>query len=93
MYILVIYWIIINFIGILSMWADKKKAQRRKWRIPEHTLLTIAILGGSVGSFLGMHLFHHKTKHLKFAAGIPVIFILQVALVLFVRFSLPNFLD
>ena len=51
MYILVIYWIIINFIGILSMWADKKKAQRRKWRIPEHTLLSIAILGGSVGSF------------------------------------------
>lgn len=92
MHILVIYWIIINIIGILSMWTDKKKAQRRKWRIPEHTLLAIAILGGSVGSFIGMHLFHHKTKHLKFAAGIPAIFILQAALVFIVRFSLPEFL-
>ena len=92
MQILVVYWIIINIIGILSMWADKRKAQRSKWRIPEHTLIAIAILGGSVGSFLGMHLFHHKTRHLKFAAGIPAIFIIQVALLLFVRFSLPNFL-
>lgn len=60
------------------MLTDKKKAQHGRWRIRESTLMTVAALGGSVGSLLGMKLFRHKTKHLKFTMGIPVILVLQI---------------
>jgi uncharacterized membrane protein YsdA (DUF1294 family) len=66
------------------MMIDKSRAKKDKWRIPERTLFLIAILGGSPGSILGMHLFHHKTKHWYFKFGMPLILILQVALVVVV---------
>ena len=72
------YLVIINAMGFLIMLADKKKAQRGRWRIPERTLMAVAILGGSIGSLLGMKLFRHKTKHLKFTIGIPLILALQI---------------
>lgn len=72
------YLVIMNAIGFLIMLADKKKAIRGAWRIPERTLMAVAILGGSIGCLLGMNLFRHKTKHLKFTIGIPVILALQV---------------
>lgn len=74
------YLVIMNAIGFLIMLADKKKARQGLWRIPESTLMTIAALGGSIGSLLGMKLFRHKTKHLKFTLGIPLILTLQIVL-------------
>ena len=76
--VLLFYLLTINALGLLIMLTDKRCAQKKLWRIPEATLLTVAILGGSVGSMLGMHLFHHKTRKPKFSIGIPVILALQL---------------
>lgn len=75
-----IYIIVINIVSFLMFGADKIKAKKGYWRISEKSLLTSAILGGSVGAMAGMKFFHHKTKHRKFALGVPVIFVLQVLL-------------
>lgn len=75
--IVAVYLLLINAAGLLLMLIDKRKARKRKWRIPEATLLTVAALGGSVGSLAGMHLFHHKTRKPKFYLGIPMILISQ----------------
>ena len=80
---IIIYLLIINLIGFLSMWIDKKKAKYGKWRIPENTLFLYAILGGTVGSLVGMYTFRHKTKKLKFVVGFPVILITEIAAVIF----------
>lgn len=78
-----IYLIGINVLTFLIYGADKWKARRGKWRIPEETLIWLAIVGGSVGALLGMHLFRHKTKHKKFMIGIPAILLIQVVLILY----------
>ena len=62
------------------MLADKRKAKKNLWRIPEATLMMSAVLGGSVGALAGMNMFRHKTKHLKFTLGIPAILIAQIVL-------------
>lgn len=62
------------------MLVDKEKARKNLWRIPESTLLTVAIMGGSVGCLAGMRLFHHKTRKPKFYIGIPVILAIQLIL-------------
>ena len=67
------YLLIINAAGFLLMLVDKWKAKKNRWRIRESTLLLVAALGGSVGSLAGMYLFRHKTLHLKFTVGIPLI--------------------
>ena len=72
--------ILINATGLLLMLADKRRAVKKRWRIPEATLLFVAVIGGSLGGLIGMYLFRHKTRHLKFSAGLPVILILQVLL-------------
>lgn len=79
---LLLYLLIINAVGFLLMLADKSKARRNRWRIPEATLMGVAALGGSIGSLLGMYTFRHKTRHLKFTMGIPVILALQIMAVL-----------
>ena len=76
--LLCLYLLIINALGLLIMLADKEKAKKHRWRIPESTLLTVAVLGGSVGCYAGMRLFHHKTRKPKFYIGVPVIFAVQV---------------
>lgn len=76
--IILIYLLLINIGGFLSMYIDKRRAVKKKWRIPEKTLFLIAIIGGSIGSILGMHLFRHKTKHWYFLYGMPCILILQI---------------
>lgn len=63
------------------MLVDKLKAKQGAWRIPERTLIGAAVLGGSIGAWMGMYLFRHKTKHIKFTLGIPVILVVQLALV------------
>lgn len=80
MRLLFLYLLIMNATGFISMLADKHKAKKKLWRIPEATLLAIAALGGSIGSLAGMYAFRHKTKHLKFTLGIPAILIVQLLL-------------
>lgn len=75
----IVYLLSINASALLLMHADKKRARKKRWRIPEATLMTVAALGGSVGALLGMYLFRHKTRHPKFYLGIPAILILQLA--------------
>ncbi len=68
---MIIYLLVINFIGFIAMWYDKGLARAARYRIPEGRLLLIALAGGSVGVFFGMQAFNHKTRHLKFTLGIP----------------------
>ena len=84
MKLFLIYFLIVNAAGFLSMLLDKHKARKNLWRIPESTLLTIALLGGSIGSLVGMYLVRHKTKHLTFTLGIPLILIGQILLALWI---------
>ncbi len=79
--IITLYLAVMNLTGFAMMGIDKRKAVKRLWRIPESTLFVIAIIGGSVGSIIGMRVFHHKTKHWYFVLGMPLILILQVLLV------------
>lgn len=81
-HLVLLYLIIVNAAAFLLMLADKLKAKRGAWRIPEATLMGIAAIGGSIGALTGMYLFRHKTKHIKFTLGIPVILIGQIALVI-----------
>lgn len=81
MMFLIAYLIIINAAGFLFMLVDKIKAQRGAWRISEATLMIIAAIGGSVGSFLGMQIFRHKTRHPKFYIGIPLLMVAHVILI------------
>lgn len=89
-----IYFAIVNIVGFILMGVDKSKAKRRKWRIPEATLFLVAAIGGSVGSWLGMYTFRHKTKHWYFVWGMPAILLLQLiiaAILFFMRGSLIFF--
>ncbi len=81
--ILFCYLLFINILGFLLMGLDKQKARRKKWRIPEKTLFLTAILGGSIGSILGMRIFRHKTRHTSFAVGMPCILIIQILLLVY----------
>lgn len=84
-----IYFAIVNVVGFILMGVDKSKAKRRKWRIPEATLFLVAAIGGSVGSWLGMYTFRHKTKHWYFVWGMPAILLLQL-IVAAILFLVPN---
>ena len=81
MKLLLYYLLIINAAGLLLMLVDKWKAKKNRWRVRESTLLLVAALGGSVGCLIGMYLFRHKTRHLKFTLGIPLILAGQCLLV------------
>ena len=77
------YLLFINIITFMMYGIDKLKAKKGKWRISEATLLMMAIVGGSIGAWAGMRIWHHKTMHKKFRYGIPTIIIMQVALVVY----------
>ena len=77
------YLLAINALSFILFGLDKYKAKKGKWRISEATLLMIAVIGGSIGAWVGMRLWHHKTMHKKFKYGIPVIIILQVAIAVY----------
>ena len=81
---LILYFLTINALGFLLMLADKHRARKNRWRIPEATLMGVAVLGGSIGSLIGMYTVRHKTKHPKFTVGIPMILIVQLAVAYFV---------
>lgn len=77
------YLVIINLAGIAVMGIDKSRARRKAWRIPEKTLFLVSLIGGSIGTWAGMYLFRHKTRHWYFVVGMPLILALQVAAAVF----------
>ena len=81
--LILLYLIIINALSFLLMLADKHKARKNLWRIPERTLFAAAIFGGSIGSIAGMYLFRHKTKHWYFVVGMPAILLAQLTLIFY----------
>ena len=78
------YLITINIITFFIYGIDKLKAKKGKWRIPESTLLLLAIIGGSIGAWFGIKVWHHKTLHKKFKYGIPLIVIIQIAIAVYI---------
>ena len=82
-HIAIAYLAIINVVTFFVYGIDKWKAKRSKWRISEATLLILAVIGGSIGAWIGMKMWHHKTLHKKFRYGIPIIILLQIALLVF----------
>lgn len=80
---LIIYFVIMNIVGFAIMGIDKRKAIKRTFRIPEATLFIVALIGGSIGSIVGMQVFRHKTRHWYFVFGMPAILAVQVALLIF----------
>ena len=85
MNIILYYLLAVNIATFLLYGVDKYKAKKNKWRISEATLLTMVAIGGSIGAWAGMRLWHHKTMHKKFKYGIPVIIIMQIALVTYLH--------
>ena len=81
--ILLFFIIGINVITFMVYGIDKLKAKKGKWRIPEATLLLLAIVGGSIGAWIGMKVWHHKTMHKKFKYGVPLILMIQIGLYLY----------
>ena len=88
--IIISYVIIINVITLMMYGIDKWKAKHSKWRIPEATLLIMAAVGGSIGAWMGIKLFHHKTLHKKFKYGVPGIFLIQLGIILFIYLKTNN---
>ena len=78
----------INAVTFIVYGIDKYKAKKARWRIPEATLLLLAVLGGSIGAWMGMKVWHHKTKHKKFKYGIPAILLIQTALMTYLHMNL-----
>ena len=82
------YLLAINAVTFIIYGIDKYKAKNAKWRIPEATLLLMTVIGGSVGAWLGMKVWHHKTMHKKFKYGIPAILLIQIALMAYLHMNL-----
>ena len=82
--VLLVWLAVINLLTFLVYGADKRRARRGKWRVPEKTLFLLPLLGGSIGALLGMRVFHHKTKHWYFVWGIPAILLAQIALAVWI---------
>ena len=85
---LLYYLLVVNVLTFVVFGLDKWKARQGRWRVPEATLLGLAAVGGSVGAWLAMRLFHHKTQKKKFRYGVPVLFVLQVAAVFYLLHQL-----
>lgn len=83
---ILIYLLIINAAGFLVMTIDKLYARKNMWRIPERTLLGVAIIGGSIGVLAAMYTVRHKTKHMKFVIGVPLILVCQIGLAAYFLF-------
>ena len=78
-----IYLVVMNVLGVAVMWSDKMRARLHRWRIPEKVLFGVSLLGGSAGTWAGMYLFRHKTKHWYFVVGMPLILVCQAALAIY----------
>ena len=82
--VLLVWLVVINLLTFIVYGADKRRARKGKWRVPEKTLFLLPLLGGSIGALLGMRVFHHKTKHWYFVWGIPAILLAQIALAVWI---------
>ena len=82
--VLLVWLAVINLLTFIVYGADKRRARKGKWRVPEKTLFLLPLLGGSSGALLGMRVFHHKTKHWYFVWGIPAILLAQIALAVWI---------
>ena len=82
-HMVIYYLLVINAVAFIVYGIDKLKARKGRWRIPEATLLLLAVVGGSIGAWIGMKVLHHKTMHLKFKYGLPSIILLQLALAVY----------
>lgn len=80
--ILIVWLIVINLISILITIHDKRSAQKGRWRVRENTLLLLGVLGGAIGMLVTMKKIHHKTKHMKFMVGLPLILLVQVGVLM-----------
>ena len=89
--LLIVYIIAVNIIGFALMGNDKRRARKNAFRIPEATLFAFSIIGGSIGMLIGMYTFRHKTKHMTFKIGIPVIIFVQILFIVLLRLSPLNF--
>ena len=89
-YIIIAYLAIMNIIGFAIMGADKKKAKDNAWRIRESTLFLISLIGGSIGTLVGMYVFRHKTKHWYFVVCMPLILILHIAAAVLIYLKVLN---
>jgi uncharacterized membrane protein YsdA (DUF1294 family) len=78
-----IYLAVMNVLGVAVMWSDKRRARLHRWRILEKVLFGVSLLGGSAGTWAGMYLFRHKTKHWYFVVGMPLILVCQAALAIY----------
>ena len=78
-----IYLVVMNVLGVAVMWSDKRRARLHRWRIPEKVLFGVSLLGGSAGTWAGMYLFRHKTKHWYFRYGLPALLAVQILLGVF----------
>ena len=90
--LLTTYVVVINLIGFIVMGMDKRRAKKHAFRIPEATLFTIAIIGGSIGSIIGMRYFHHKTRHWYFVYGMPAILILHIIAIVALMYAPIQFI-
>ena len=86
MNVVIVYVLFVNVVTFLMYGVDKWNAMKNQWRIPEKTLFGIAVIGGSIGAYVGMRLFHHKTKKPKFYIGIPLIFVVQIAMLIYIYY-------
>lgn len=84
---MLLYIVVINIIGLLLMKWDKYLARKQKWRIPENRIWLIALVGGAFGTTMGMYMFRHKTKHMKFILFLPILAILQVIGLIYWQFG------
>lgn len=89
--LLTVYIITVNIIGFALMGNDKRRARKNAFRIPEATLFAFSIIGGSIGTLIGMYTFRHKTKHMTFKIGIPVIIFVQILFIVLLRLSPLHF--
>lgn len=86
--ITVIFMLFMSIVGFCAMGIDKAKAKKGAWRIPEKTLLGIAVLGGGAGVWLGMEFFRHKTKHWYFKYGVPAIYLLEILALMYINVNI-----
>lgn len=90
LHVVLAYFITVNVLGLVLFGIDKWKAKHDKWRISEATLLSVTAIGGSIGAWVGMKVWHHKTMHKKFKYGIPLVMVLQFSLLLFTIYWLNS---
>ena len=88
LYIAIVYLAVINILTFFMYGVDKWKAKRSKWRVSEAALIWMAVLGGSIGAWIGMKAWHHKTQHKKFQYGIPLILFTQVVVIAVIKYYL-----